>query len=394
MEFKRSAELPKESFFLFGPRGTGKSTWLRQQLKVAHTVNLLLTREYLRLSREPDLFRREVMALPEKSWVVVDEVQRLPSLLNEVHALMEDFPGRYRFALTGSSARKLKRQQANLLAGRAALRKFFPLTSQELGNRFDLSRAIRWGCLPRVWSHPESGDSLPNQAQVFDFLESYVETYLREEIQQEALVRNLDSFSRFLEVAALANGQVLNRSNIARDCSVARQTVDGFYQVLEDTLIGVSLPAWRPKLKVKEVEHPKFYFFDTGVVRALLGKSDEKPEAAEEGYLLETWLLHELRSFDSYSGLNGKFSYWGTHSGSEVDFIWQKGSRSVGIELKRTQRWRSDDGAALVDAVESGKLKSGYGVYLGAEAQKLASGVTVLPVERFLKKLWAGEILG
>ncbi len=393
MEFIRAASLPVESFFLFGPRGTGKSTWLRKSFPTAKTFNLLLTKEYLRLSRSPELFRAEVEALPRKSWVVIDEVQRLPSLLNEVHALLEDHPGSYRFALTGSSARKLKRDEANLLAGRAITRGFFPLTRKELGAHFNLNRALRYGCLPRVWSHPESPKGLPSEIQVQEYLESFAETYLREEIQQEALVRNLDSFSRFLEVAAIANGQILNISNVSRDCHVARQTVHGFYDVLEETLLGIRLPAWRPRLKVKEVEHPKFYFFDGGVARTLLGKIAEPPESAEEGVLLESFLLNELRAFDSYAGLKGKFSYWRTPSGSEIDLIWTKGSRSVGFEFKRTTRWRREDSASLLEVVQSGKLKRGFAVYLGKETLALGKNVVALPIEAFLEKLAQGKVI-
>jgi predicted AAA+ superfamily ATPase len=393
MQYQRATSLPSESFFLFGPRGTGKSTWLKSVLPKAQVFNLLLTREYLRFSQDPDSFRNEILSLPKGSWVVVDEVQRLPSLLNEVHALMEDHPAKYRFALTGSSARKLKRDGANLLAGRALVRKFFPLTHREIGSSYRLDRALKYGTLPRAWSNPAAPEHLPTDTQACEFLESYIETYLREEIQQEALVRKLDSFARFLEVAALCHGQVLNVAAVSRDAQVSRQTVQGFYQVLEDTLIGFRLPAWRPRLKVKEVEHPKFYFFDTGVLRALKRRLDDEPDQAETGLLFETLLLHELRAHDSIAGLRGEFYYWRTPSGSEIDLIWTKGRRAMGFEFKSGRKFRRESATPLLEAVKGGKLKRGFIVHQSSETLRISEHVQALPVERFLKELEAGRIL-
>ena len=250
--YARDLSLPDRSFFLFGPRGTGKTTWLHSVLPIAHRVDLLRDRELVRLLRDPGLFTREVEALRAGSWVVVDEVQKLPALLDEVQDLLVRGRAGYRFALTGSSARKLRRSGVNLLAGRAVNRRFHPLTAGELGADFDLERILRFGGLPAVWA------DAPSDAARIDFLEAYAENYLTQEIRQEGLVKNLDSFSRFLEIASLVNAQVVNVAGVARDAGVARPTVQGFFGILVDTLIGVWLSAWRPRAKVKELAHPKF----------------------------------------------------------------------------------------------------------------------------------------
>ena len=257
--FTRLLQLPERSFFLFGPRGTGKTTWLRQVLPNALWFDLLRIRTLLELTQQPDTLRQQVEALPRGSWVVVDEVQRLPSLLNEVHALIADHGRAYRFALSGSSSRKLKRMDVNLLAGRAINRQFFPLTAAELNFDFEVESVLRFGLLPQIRSDPDFA---------VDALEAYVSNYLREEIQQEALVRRLDSFARFLQVASLMNGQTANVAGIARDAAVARPTVQGYFETLIDTLIAFWLPAWQSRAKVKEVASPKFYLFDPGVARA------------------------------------------------------------------------------------------------------------------------------
>ncbi len=273
---------------------------------------------------------------------MIDEVQRLPALLNEVHALLSERPAHYRFALSGSSARKLRRLDVNLLAGRAVNRQFFPLTAVEIGRGFDLERALRFGVLPQVQSEP---------ADAVDILDAYVTNYIREEILQEALVRNLESFARFLEVAAIMNGQVVNVAGVARDAAVARPTVQGYFGTLVDTLVGSWLPAWRERAKVKEVASPKFYFFDPGVARALAGRVREPVEAAERGFLLETLVLHELRAAQAYRNLGGAPALL-------ADAVRQRGRfrldprrprggcRSEGIESLEARPWR---GAQVVD---------------------------------------------
>jgi predicted AAA+ superfamily ATPase len=382
--FTRLLPLPDHSFFLFGPRGTGKTTWLRHVLPDALWFDLLRTQTFLALSRQAETFRQQIEARPKGCWVVVDEVQRLPTLLNEVQALITEHGRAYQFALSGSSARKLKRMDANLLAGRAINRQFFPLTAAELNYDFDLDHILRFGLLPQIRAEADFA---------VDSLDAYVTNYIREEIQQEALVRSLDSFVRFLEVASLMNGQIVNVAGIARDAAVARPTVQGYFAALVDTLIGFRLPAWRKRAKVKEVHSPKFYLFDPGVARALAGRLREPLDGGERGFLLETWILHELRAAMAGLGAGGQLHYWRTPSGSEVDFVWTRGDRSVGIEVKAATLWRSEFGAVLRSLIADGNLHAGYGVYAGAV--ELQDGpVRVLPLKRFFQELTAGNILG
>ena len=375
--FTRRMVLPGRSFFLFGPRGTGKSTWLRQVLPGARWYDLLHSDVYLRLLADPSVFRREVEALPSGAWVVVDEVQRVPELLNEVHALVAQHGKRWAFALCGSSARKLKRMDANLLAGRVINRSFFPLVWAEAGGEVSVDEILKFGLLPAVRQEP--GDAV-------DVLDAYAANYLREEIQQEALTRDLASFARFLGVAALLNGQAVNVANIARESSVARPTVQRYFDVLVDTLIGSWLPAWQPRLKVRERAHPKFYLFDCGVARAAAGRLREPLHDSERGTALETWVLHEIRAHLAHTGAGGELAYYRTAAGVEVDFVWTTPGRAVGVEVKAARRWRREDGNALRELRERRVIQHAVGVYGGAHAQQ-DGPVTVLPVVEFLRRL-------
>lgn len=379
----RRIEAPSRSFFLLGPRGTGKTTWLRNVLPSALWFDLLRTSTFLELSQQPERFRQQVEAQPRGGWVVIDEVQRLPSLLNEVHALIAERGRAYRFALSGSSARKLKRLDVNLLAGRAINRQCFPLTAAELASGLDVDDVLRFGMLPQVRTDPDFA---------IDTLEAYVSNYLREEIQQEALVRRLDAFARFLQVAALMNGQVSNLAGVARDAAVARPTVQGYFDTLTDTLIGTWLPAWQRRAKVKEVASPKFYLFDCGVARALAGRLREPLDGLERGFLLETWMLHELRATIAYGNLGGELRYWRTPSGSEVDFVWTRGKRAVGIEVKAAARWRREFGGPLKSLIADRIVDTGVGVYTGAVELK-DGPLRVLPVKKFLAELARGNVL-
>jgi predicted AAA+ superfamily ATPase len=382
-----SLPLPERSFFLFGPRGTGKTTWLRQQIPIRSTywLDLLQQGELVRLLRDPGRFTQEVEALPRGRWVVIDEVQRLPVLLDAVQDLIARHGSRNRFALTASSARKLRREGVNLLPGRLINRRFFPLTASALGRAFRLDDALRFGTLPSVYA-------AKRVAARIELLEAYAENYLAQEIRQEALVKSLDAFVRFLEVASLLNAQVVNVSGISREAAVARPTVQGYFEILVDTLIGTWLPAWRPRAKIKEVAHPKFHFFDTGVVRALTQRLREPVGEEERGFLLEAYVLHELRAWIELSGCGGQLSYWRTPSGSEVDFVWTRGSRAVGIEVKASQRWRSGDGGALAELVVEKELRRGFGVYAGDRALRVGP-LDVLPVSQFLARLAGGDVL-
>ncbi len=380
--FARQYPVPDHSFFLLAPRGTGKSTWLRQVLPDALWFDLLRTQTLLGLTRQPESFRQQVEARPRGSWVVVDEVQRLPSLLNEVHALIAETGRKFRFALSGSSARKLKRLDVNLLAGRAINRQFFPLTAAELDYDFDLDLVLRFGLLPQIHAEP---------AHALDVLDAYVSNYIREEIQQEALVRSLDSFARFLEVATIMNGQIVNVAGLARDAAVARPTVQGYFEVLVDTLIGFWLPAWQRRAKVKEVASPKFYLFDPGVARALAGRAREPLDGSERGFLLETWVLHELRAAMALHNAGGQLHYWRTPHGREVDFIWTRAKRAVGIEVKASERWRPEFGAPLKGLLAERIVQKGFGVYTGTVELK-DGPLRVLPLRRFLKALAQGDL--
>jgi predicted AAA+ superfamily ATPase len=383
--FTRRLTLPPRSFLLLGPRGTGKTTWLRRHLPRAQWYNLLLDRELLRLMREPGAFRREIEALPRGAWVVIDEVQKLPSLLNEVHDALSAAPRRWNFALSGSSARRLRRAEVNLLGGRVVMRRMLPLTAAEMRGDLAVADLLRFGGLPLVCGEKSIAGRV-------DLLEAYVESYLTQEIRAEALVRSLDGFTRFLEVAALANAQVTNVASLARDAAVARPTVQGYFEVLVDTLLAAWLPAWRPRAKVKETAHPKFYLFDCGVARALARRLREPLDAAERGALLETLVFHELRAQMAYAGIGGALAYYRTPSGTEIDFVWTRARAAAGIEVKATERWRPEFARALNELHASGVIRRAFGVYLGDRPMQ-DGAVRVLPVAHFLRELAGGRVL-
>lgn len=384
--FPRTLTPPRGAFFLFGSCGTGKSTWIRTQLREALVVNLLEPQNALRLEREPALFRAQVLARPKSDWIVVDEVQRVPRLLDEVHFLMEE-RGYRRFALTGSSARKLRRGAANLLAGRAVLRTLFPLTAAEIGFSVPTAQRLRFGSMPL------SVTAADDRARE-DYLRAFVTTYLAEEIRAEGLVRNLGSFSRFLDVAALAAGQTVNVSGISRDAGVSRETARGYFDVLTDTLIGDWLPAYRPRAKVKEVAQPKFYWFDPGVLHAAAGGFDQPLPADWDGVLLEHLVLHELKAYMHYHDTKGSLGYWATPSGGEVDFVWWRGATMTAIEVKAGHRYRPEYRAGIrsLESGFKGRLRS-WIVYRGTEELHV-DGTRVLPVDAFFERLHGGDILG
>ncbi len=384
MNFIRQLKKPTRSFLLLGPRATGKSTWLRACFPEHFYLDLLRNDIYFALSSQPAAFRERVLAQdPQKTWIIVDEVQRLPILLQDVHALIEE--KHYCFALSGSSARKLKRGQANLLAGRASIKHLFPLTWSEYKDAATLEEVLAFGALPNVITDPST---------CIEQLEVYVGTYLREEIKEEALTRNVPAFGRFLEVAAIMNGQVANLSNVARDTGISRTTVSTYFEILIDTLLGTWLPAWTPRAKIKEIAHPKFYFFDTGVLRGIQKLLREKISAEQRGILLETYLLHELKAYRDYADVGGDFFYWRTSSGIEIDFIWQRAETIVAIEVKSTTHWKSDFDSGFRSLLSSFKKPiSCYGVYLGNDILKKDYGL-ILPWQEFLKQLNDHQIIG
>lgn len=382
--YPRLASLPDHSFFLFGPRTTGKTTWLRQHLGDALWFNLLLEEDYLALLASARLLRERVEARPRGSWIVVDEVQRLPGLLNEVHDLISRHGDGYRFALSGSSARKLRRLDVNLLAGRVIERAMFPLVHRELGDDFSLDTVLRFGSLPGIY-----GDDRYRVEK----LRAYVHTYLRQEIQQEALVRDLGSFHRFLQVAALMHGQVTNQAGISRDAAVARATVQRYFETLVDTLIGTLVPAWQPKAKVRELAKPKFYFFDPGVVRGIRDLTDEPLAEADVGPLLEGYVLHELRAALEYQRLGGEIVYWSTPGSKEIDFVWVKGTKRVAVEVKASTTWRPEYARTINELLDAGRLTRGFVVYRGHDRYR-SGRVDGLPVDDFLALLYTEAFHG
>lgn len=380
--FTRKLTIGNDSIILFGPRGTGKSTWIKQRFPDAPLYDLLDTREFLRLSKEPYLIGQELKHLPQDSLVVIDEVQKVPALLDEVHRLIEN--QRLKFILSGSSARKIKKGGANLLAGRAKLANMFPLVSAEVNFDFDIQKVLQFGTLPMAFTSDDPAS----------YLKTYAEVYLDEEIKGEAITRSIGHFGRFLEVAARQNGQLTNVSNISRDAMVARQTVQGYFDILKDTLIGCWLYPWKLKRATKQVVHPKFYFFDPGVVRALSGRIAYPPSQEEMGHLFETFILNEVRAYLSYSRIDYPVYFWASHGGVEVDLFCETNKGFVAIEIKSSQRWDSKFNKGLNRLTEElGESKvSCLGVYTG-ERRVQSSRASVLPVLDFLKNLWNGEIL-
>lgn len=380
---KRIAPSSTKSYFLFGPRATGKSTWLKNEAHPDFSIDLLKSKDFIRFSANPDLLRQIIEGNSTFKVIVVDEIQRLPILLNEIHSLIFDYGNKLQFILTGSSARKLKKNNVNLLAGRALVRYFHTLSAQELGRDFDITKTLKYGLLPQIWN-------LKNRDDIVDYLYSYVETYLKEEVQQEAAVRSLPSYISFLEHFAIRNGQVMNIQSLASDVGLARTTINGYLDVLEQTLLGTRLSPIHLKAKVKEVSLPKFYFFDTGVCRTL-AKMVEEDLREDKGTLLETYILHELKAYSDYFLKRWEFFYWGTPSQNEVDFIVCKANKRIGIEVKASTRWSKDFNYGLKTLLAEKKILKAYGVYLGTEVIR-TEGIEVLPVQVFVSRLFAGKI--
>ncbi len=364
--------LAKRSHFLFGPRLTGKTFLIRRVLPEARVYDLLDSSVYLALSQRPARLGEELS--PRDRVVVIDEVQRLPDLLNEVHRLIEQRGTR--FLLTGSSARKLRRGGVNLLGGRARTRYLHPLTARELGARFDLHRAIERGLLPAIYfSEDPKAD-----------LDAYTGTYLQQEIVAEGATRNVPAFSRFLRVAALCNATAVNFTNVAGDAQVPRTTVYEYFEILKDTLLLHEVPAWRLSRKRKPLVSSKYYFFDVGVASALQGRL-VRPRTPEFGPAFETWLLHELVAHRDYVA-GEPVSYWRSTSGFEVDFI--LGDHTA-IEVKAKDNVSPRDLRSLRALAEEQKLKRYLCVSLEPRSRRV-EGIVILPVRQFLDALWDGKL--
>lgn len=386
---KLKIKLPlKQSTFLWGARQTGKSSYLRQHYPDAPYYDLLSTHELTRLTREPHLLYQELKVLPAEKLsapVIIDEVQKVPELLNEVHRLIEE--RNMQFILCGSSARQLKSQSTNLLGGRAWIYHLYPLTSAEIG-QFDLLRALQHGLIPHHYdAEPEFID---------DYLQAYTDIYLTEEVRNEGLVRNLQGFARFLDVAGLSNGHMVNVNNIARDCGIDRATVQGYYQILVDTMLGYNIYPYKKKVKRDIISATaKFYLFDVGVANYLAKQKLLGLKGQLAGQSFEHFILMELKAYISYSRKRIDITYWRTKTGLEVDFI--LGDAVVAIEVKISEQVHQQDIKGLISFCEEHPHARAIVVSQDKRERVLdvndRLSIHIMPWHLFLKRMWSGEII-
>jgi uncharacterized protein len=380
--FKRALSLPSPgtaTFFLWGPRQTGKTTLLRAKYPDALWVDLLKADEFRHYLQNPESLREALEARDSIRQVVVDEVQKVPQLLDEVHWL-HDNRG-VRFALCGSSARKVKRGQANLLGGRALRYELHGLTAGEIGRDFDLNRMLNHGYLPSLYQSDDPRS----------LLNSYVADYLKEEVAAEGLVRNLPVYSEFLNIAALADAEHVNFSTIARDCGVSSHTIKGYFQILEDTLLGRWLPAYTRRPKRRVIAAPKFYFNDVGVVNHLARRGDLQPGSELYGKAFENWVFHELCAHNSYSNAFAKLAYWRLPSGIEVDFI--VNDMELAIEAKATAKVTPDHLKGLREVIRDHRgVKHRVIVGLERTSRRTDDGIWILPANEFINRLSSGDL--
>jgi uncharacterized protein len=380
--FKRKSNLSlenKESFFLWGPRQSGKTTLLKSLFYTSVWIDLLKSDQFRMFMQSPNRLREIVQADPAITHVVIDEIQKVPDLLDEIHWLIENTG--VHFAMCGSSARKLKRGGANLLGGRAIRYELHGLSASEISDAFELERMLNHGYLPRHY--------LANNPR--RMLNSYVSDYLKEEIAAEGIVRNLPSFADFLSSAALSDGEIVNFSTIARDCGVSSKTVKSYFEILEDTLLATFLPAYRKKLKRRTIQAPKFYFSDVGVVNFLSKRGSLESGSELFGKAFENWVYHELMTYNAYSESYADISYWRLASGIEVDFVID--DFSVAIEAKSTRKIKSDHLKGLR------RLKEQIGVNnpriiicLEPFRRMTDDGILILPYQEFINDLWQGKV--
>jgi predicted AAA+ superfamily ATPase len=389
MNIKRLYGAPNKSFLLLGPRGTGKSTWLKSELPKALTIDLLDSQRFLQLRQNPSSLRELVTPLKKNTWVVIDEIQKIPALLDEVHRLYEE--KQIHFALSGSSARKLRREGANLLAGRALQMFMFPFVYPEYQSNWTIQEACEWGTLPLVVS-----DAANKQRT----LASYVETYIKEEVTAEALVRNLDPFVQVLRVAGLYNGQILNLENLARESGVKRTTVERYFQILEETLLTTQVPAIRLNIRTKETSHPKFFMFDTGVARAAAGLIQDEVDSVWKGFAFESQVYHELRAYNSISLKDRKIYHYSVSGSFDVDFLVETKPKTlssqrqlIGIEVKSGKKFKRDwlQGLRVLREELPKSVRRGIVVYQGKD-RLTVDGFDVLPGEAFFSELHAGML--
>ena len=361
--------------------GSAKATWAREQFPDAHFVDLLDESRYQTLLANPALLAADMRGLPARRVVVLDEVQRAPALLNEVHRAIET--SRRRFVLLGSSARRLKTTITNLLAGRAVMRTMYPLVPAELGDDFDLERVLRFGSIPVIWQSEEPATAI----------DAYVQLYVKEEIRAEALVRNLPGFLRFLPVAGLFHGQVINISGLARDAATARSTVEGYLNTLQDTQLATLLPAFEPRLRVRGRQHPRRYWVDPGLARAT--KRQLGPVGAEErGGLFEGWILGVLRAHNEQSNLFEEIAYWAPAQArqTEVDFLHRRGRDYLALEVKSSGRFSTTLLSGLRAIGELEHLARRIMVYLGDRRLRTNEGIEVWPLNVFLDTVAIGKL--
>lgn len=370
-------DIQDDSVFLWGARQVGKSTLVKKLFPDAKVYDLLKSDEYSRLLRRPQLLREELISYDETKVVVIDEIQKIPSLLDEVHWLIVNRG--IRFVLCGSSARKLKRIGTNLLGGRALPVMLFPLVSAEISD-FDLFRAINNGMIPRHYmvQNPQKR------------LEAYIGVYLKEEILEEAVVRQLSSFNRFLDVAAQCDGEMINYTNIAQDCGVSATTIKEYFNILEQTLIGYMIPAFTSSKKRRAITTKKFYYFDVGVVNYLLNRSNLQPGSIDFGHAFEHFMIQEIMAYLSYYEKREKLSYWRTSNGYEVDAI--IGDARVAIEFKSSEEVQSKHTKGLKAFEED--FPDARKIIVSLDCNKrILNGIEIIPAMDFLKMLWNGEII-
>ncbi|MBI4242714.1 MAG: ATP-binding protein [Planctomycetes bacterium] len=362
-----------KSFFLFGPRGTGKTTWVKSKFPNATYIDLLESETFNDLLSNPQRLQN-LIPNDFSDWVVVDEIQRIPELLHEVHRLIEAH--KYKFVLTGSSARKIRRGGTNLLAGRALTYSMNPLTAVELGKDFNLEHSLKYGQLPCVYTETDSKK----------YLESYIRTYLEEEIRQEGLTRNLSAFARFLEAASFSQGSSLNISSVSRECSVERKVVEGYFNILEDLLIAHRIQVFSRKTKRRLVTHQKFYFFDAGVYRTIRpsGPLDNPQEI--DGLACETLFFQELNAVNSALGMDYTIYYWRTSNNIEVDFILYGEKGILAFEVKRTRKISNKMLNGLKAFLKDYPMAKAYFIY-GGEKKMSEGKINILPMDHALLNL-------
>jgi predicted AAA+ superfamily ATPase len=373
--FDLKAESTNKSLFLFGPRQVGKTSLLKDTFPTAPYYNLLLADQFIRLSQRPQLIREQITGKKAEMQeaIIIDEIQKLPVLLDEVQYLIDEY--HYRFILTGSSMRKLKRGGANLLGGRARTRLLFPLVSQEITD-FDLLRALNYGTIPSIYLSSEPEEDLL----------AYCGSYLLEEIQAEGLVRRIENFSRFLQTAALMNSELLNFEAIASDASVPARSVREYFHMLEDTLVGVLLQPFKKKLKRKIISTARFYFFDVGVCNILAGRTSIQPKTELFGKALEHFIFTELRAYLSYTRDRRELSFWRTNTGLEVDFLL---GDDTAIEVKATELVSEKHLKGMRALAEEMNIKHQIIVSMDPVPRQV-DVVKILPVTVFLEQLWQG----